>query len=50
MTLYDVYITFLLSLKISIVGIILKATIYTISSDTHQLQLIKLHHFKQEIF
>ena len=27
-----------------------KATIYAISSDTHQLQLIKLHNFKQEIF
>ena len=23
-----------------------KAKIYAISSDTHQLQLIKLHHFK----
>ena len=28
----------------------LKAKIYAISSDTHQLQFIKLHHFKQEIF
>ena len=28
----------------------LKANIYAISSDTHQLQLIKLHHFKLEIF
>ena len=29
---------------------ILKAKIYTISSDTHELQLIKLHHFKLERF
>ena len=28
----------------------LKANIYAISSDTHQLQFIKLHHFKQERF
>ena len=28
----------------------LKATISAISSNTHQLQFIKLHHFKQEIF
>ena len=27
-----------------------KAKIYEISSDTHQLQFIKLHHFKQERF
>ena len=27
-----------------------KAKIYAISSDTHQLQFIKLHHFKQERF
>ena len=27
-----------------------KAKILEISSDTHQLQLIKLHHFKLEIF
>ena len=27
-----------------------KAIVYAISSDTHQLQLIKLHHFKLEIF
>ena len=26
------------------------ANIYAISSDTHQLQFIKLHHFKQERF
>ena len=29
---------------------IFKAKIYTISSHTHQLQFIKLHHFKLEIF
>ena len=29
---------------------IIKATLYAISSDTHQLQLIKLHHFKLERF
>ena len=28
----------------------LKAKIYAISSDTHQLQCIKLHHFKLKIF
>ena len=28
----------------------LKAKLYWISSDTHQLQLIKLHHLKLEIF
>ena len=28
----------------------LKAKLYAISSDTHQLQFIKLHHFKQERF
>ena len=28
----------------------LKAKNYAISSDTHQLQLIKLHHFKQDRF
>ena len=28
----------------------LKAKLYAISSDTHQLQLIKLRHFKLEIF
>ena len=27
-----------------------KASLYAISSDTNQLQFIKLHHFKQEIF
>ena len=27
-----------------------KAKIFAISSDTHQLQFIKLHHFKQERF
>ena len=27
-----------------------KANIYAISSDTHQLQFIKLHHFKLERF
>ena len=27
-----------------------KANIYAISSDTHQLQFIELHHFKQERF
>ena len=27
-----------------------KAKIYAISSDTHQLQFIKLHHFNQERF
>ncbi len=27
-----------------------KAKIYAISSDLHQLQFIKLNHFKQEIF
>ena len=27
-----------------------KAKLWEISSDTHQLQLIKLHHFKLEIF
>ena len=27
-----------------------KAKMYAISSDTHQLQFIELHHFKQEIF
>ena len=29
---------------------VIKANIYAISSDTHQLQFIKLHHFKQERF
>ena len=29
---------------------IFKGNIYAISSDTHQLQLIKLHHFNQERF
>ena len=29
---------------------VLKAKLYWISSDTHQLQLIKLHHLKLEIF
>ena len=29
---------------------IVKANIYAISSDTNQLQFIKLHHFKLEIF
>ena len=29
---------------------LLKANIYAISSDTHQLQFIKLHHFKLERF
>ena len=29
---------------------LLKANIYAISSDTHQLQFIKMHHFKQERF
>ena len=29
---------------------IIKANILEISSDTHQLQLIKLHHFKLERF
>ena len=28
----------------------LKAKMYAISSDTHQFQCIKLHHFKLEIF
>ena len=28
----------------------LKAKMNAISSDTHQLQFIKLHHFKLEIF
>ena len=28
----------------------IKAKLNAIPSDTHQLQLIKLHHFKQEIF
>ena len=28
----------------------IKAKLWEISSDTHQLQLIKLHHFKQERF
>ena len=27
-----------------------KAKLYAIPSDTHQLHLIKLHHFKLEIF
>ena len=31
-------------------GHLRKAKNYTISSDTHQLQFIKLHHFKQERF
>ena len=26
----------------------MKAKMYAISSDTHQLQFIKLHHFKQD--
>ena len=30
--------------------LVIKAKMYTISSDTHQLQLIRLHHFKQERF
>ena len=30
--------------------LLLKAKIYAISSDTHQLQLIELHHFKLDIF
>ena len=29
---------------------VIKAKIYAISSDTYQLQFIKLHHFKQERF
>ena len=29
---------------------IIKAKLWEISSDTHQLQLIKLHHFKLERF
>ena len=28
----------------------IKAKMYAISSDTHQLQFLKLHHFKQERF
>ena len=29
---------------------VVKAKLWEISSDTHQLQLIKLHHFKLERF
>ena len=36
--------------KQSIMGRHVKAKMYTISSDTPQLQFIKLHHFKLEIF
>ena len=31
-------------------NVVLKEKMYAISSDTHQLQFIKLHHFKQERF
>ena len=30
--------------------VFVKAKIWAISSDTHQLQFIKLHHLKLEIF
>ena len=35
---------------VSINGMNIKAKMLEISSDTHQLQLIKLHHFKLERF
>ena len=34
----------------SFIHMILKQKKYAISSDTHQLQFIKLHHFKQKRF
>ena len=36
--------------KFSLKFNLFKAKIYEISSDTHQLQFIKMHHFKQERF
>ena len=36
--------------KVVNMNTVIKANIYAISSDTHQLQFIKLHHFKQERF
>ena len=38
------------SIRTVSMNVFVKAKLYAISSDTHQLQFIKLHHFKQDIF
>ena len=58
MTLYQTYPVYIFVIffggevysTVSQFTLFFKAKIWAISSDTHQLQLIKLHHFKLERF
>ena len=48
--LHDQYVFSLLQFFHCYISLMVKASIWAISSDTHKLQFIKLHHFKLEIF